>query len=452
MGAKPRTRCLVLTAAATCLYASLFGTACAQQTQIAQAGSYGGPAVPQLEAPPTPGAGEGNPLAPPASTEHALVAGNWLLYPTALAAFLYDTNPNQVATGAHASPGLRLVPSIVAERTSGISKTDLYGMVDSQIYTNQPSANSVAARLGATEDYQPVPDWLLHARADFTRQRDLFSTFGTSPPGHLILPLNPTAVGLEPVASPVTYNQLSGEVAVQKRFGNAFTQFGGSIVDLRYDNTGVVTQSPNGDIYTGVGRGGYWLTPDFYGYVEIEGDSRNFVTRSLGSSGYRAAAGIGSHQIGLFQGQIFGGYQAESYDSPGIGTVSSSVYGGIVHYYPLPELTVDFGVNRTLGASLLATTPTSPAGTATEVTYFLGDAAYALAPEWTASAHLGYIHTDYVGNVRRDNAWTIEPTLTYSVWQRFGITLDYQHLELASNVPRAGFSRDVITIGLSYKY
>jgi hypothetical protein len=450
--AKLRTSCSLLLAAATCLGASLFGTARAQQTQIAQIGSYGGQAGPQMEAPPTPGAPEGNPLTPPPSAEHALIAGNWLLYPTALAAFLYDTNPNQVATGAQASPGLRLVPSITAERTSGDSKTDLYGMIDTELYTNQSSADAVAARLGATEDYQPAPDWLLHARVDYTRQKDLFSTFGTSPTGQLVVPLNPTAVGLEPVANPETYNQLSAEAAAEKRFGNAFIQFGGSVVDIRYENTGAVAPSPNGNVYTGIGRGGFWLTPDFYGYLEVDGDSRDYVTGSLSSSGYRVVAGIGSHQIGLFQGQIFAGYQAENYDSSGIGTVGTPAFGGILHYYPLPELTVDVGVNRTLGVSLLATTPTSPAGTATELTDFLADAAYALAPEWTASAHLGYIHTNYIDSVRVDDAWTIEPTLTYSVWRNFGVTLDYQYLRLVSTVPLQGYSRSVITIGVSYKY
>lgn len=447
-----RARYSSLIAAATCLFASPFGAARAQEVQTAQIGSYGGPAGPQLEAPPTPGAGEGNPLAPAPSTEHALVVGDWLLYPTALAAGVYDSNPNQNPTGARAVGGLRLVPNIVAERTDGINKTNLYGMVDSKIYTGQSAANDVAARLGATEDYQPVPDWLLHGRADYTRQKDLFSAFGTSPSGHLVVPLNPTAIGLEPVANPTSYNQLSGDAAVQKRFGNAFVQLGGSVVDILYDRTSTPAPSPNGTVYTGIGRGGFWVTPDFYGYLEVAGDSRNYATSGLSSSGYRTAVGIGSHQIGLFQGQVFGGYQAENYNSSGIGTVGTSVYGGILHYYPLPELTIDVGVNRTLGVSLLAATPTSPLGTATKVTYFLSDAAYTLAPEWTASAHLGYIHTDYGGSVRRDNAWVIEPTITYSVWQNIGVTFDYQHLELSSSVPLAAFSRDVVTLGLTYSY
>jgi hypothetical protein len=310
----------------------------------------------------------------------------------------------------------------------------------------------VAARIGGTEDYQPAPDWLLHGRLDYTRQKDLFSSFGTSPTGHLVVPLNPTATGLEPVNNPVAYNQFTGEAAAQKRFGNAFTQLGGSVVGIQYDSTAPGAASPNGVVYTGIGRGGYWVTPDFYAYLEADGDSRDYDTSSLSSSGYRTVFGIGSNRIGLFQGQIFGGYQQEDYNSSGIGTVGIPAYGGILHYYPLPELTLDIGVNRTLGVSLLATTPTSPLGTSTDATYFLSDASYHLAPEWTATAHVGYIHTDYIGTVRRDDAWTIEPTITYSVWQNLGVTFDYQHLEMSSNVPLAGFSRDVVTIGLSYQY
>jgi hypothetical protein len=46
----------------------------------------------------------------------------------------------------------------------------------------------------------------------------------------------------------------------------------------------------------------------------------------------------------------------------------------------------------------------------------------------------------------------IGTTMTYSVWRSFGLTFDYQHIQLSSNVPLQSFTRDVVTIGGTYKY
>jgi uncharacterized protein (PEP-CTERM system associated) len=106
------------------------------------------------------------------------------------------------------------------------------------------------------------------------------------------------------------------------------------------------------------------------------------------------------------------------------------------------------GVDRTIGV----TQTTATTGTSTTVTDVLGVVSYSLAREWSLSGRGGYIHTDYKGINRADDSWTIGPTLTYSVWQNFGLTLDYQHIETMSNIPVASFTRDVVSLGVSYKY
>jgi hypothetical protein len=115
-------------------------------------------------------------------------------------------------------------------------------------------------------------------------------------------------------------------------------------------------------------------------------------------------------------------------------------------------LTINASLDQTIGASLLATTPTSPVGTSTKVTTFLTQVNYALAPEWGATARGGVVLTTYGGTNRRDSALALGATVTYSVWRSFGLTFDYQHTQLSSNVPLAGFTNDAVTVGISYKY
>jgi hypothetical protein len=382
----------------------------------------------------------------------ALPVGDWLLYPTVFFGATYDTNVRQSAVAPTASAGGRLVPSILAERNDGINKTSLYGMADARFYSDNAggsTSDTIAARTGAIQTWTPLPDLIFTGQFDFTRQRDLFSTFGID---HSVTTLNPTAVGLSPVADPVAYNQYMGSGAVQKTFDRAFLSIGGSVVHIDFDNNAsLVAPAPSGTVYTLTTRGGFWITPFLYGYGEGSVDQRNYSIDEFNSNGYRTIVGLGTDQIGLFRGEVYAGYQSERHDFMPLGNVNSGVAGGRVYYYPTRELIISASVDESLGVSLLAAVP-GALGTNTRATSALLQATYALAQEWAASARFGFIRTDYQDVTRTDDAWTGGATVTYSVWRNFGVTLDYQHVELSSNVPLQSFTRDVVTLGGTYRY
>jgi hypothetical protein len=414
----------------------------------AQVGAFGGLTGPSLTAPPVT-VENVDPFARPSRDHGALPVAGWLLYPSVFVGATYDSNVNQGATNKISSAGGRLVPSLLAENTDGIHKTTFYGMADGRAYTQNDAGSTIAARAGIIQRYQPLPDVTFTAQGDYTRQKDLFSTFGID---HSVTTLNPTGVGLSPSVNPQIYNQYTGLVSVQKLFDGAFVNISGSVVDIIYDSTPTGTQSPNGVTYTGVGRGGFWFTPFFYAYAEGSADQRRYNTDTFNSNGYRTVGGIGTDQIGLFRGEVYGGYQEERFDSATLGTVNGTVAGGRLYYYPLRELTIRGSIDESIGVSQLQATPTSPIGTATRVTSSLVQATYALAPEWAAAARFGYIHTTYVGTTRLDDAWTGGATITYSLWVNWSLALDYQHIELKSNVPLQSFTRDVVTLGATYTY
>lgn len=408
-----------------------------------------------LLAPPSVYTGRPDLFGKPDLGDEALPIGNWLFFPSAFAGVVFATNPSESPGGGRASPGMRVTTNSYAQTDDGVKKTVLYTNTNLDLYANANSTsgsspNNLSTHSGVIETYQPFSDLIFNAQGDFTRQENYFSPLGIS---NNLTSLNPTGVGVAPTSNPVPYDQLSASGSVQKNFSDGFVIVGGSVVDLTYDQTSTtVAPSPNGVTYTGTGRGGYWIIPDLYGYIEASLDKRDYAISSLSSSGYRTVAGLGSDQIGLFRGELYAGYQAENYASAAVGTTNGPVFGGRGSYLPLPELTINASVDETIGASLLATTPTSPSGTSTKVTNFLTQVNYALAPEWTASARGGVSLTTYGGTNRRDNAWAVGTTLTYSVWRSFGITCDYQHTALTSNVPLQGFTNDVLTLGVSYKY
>lgn len=414
----------------------------------AQVGAIGGAGAPSLEPPPV-ATDHPDYLTNPGEANDALIAGNWLVYPSAFVGGIYDTNVNQTATHAQSSAGARITPSLLAITIGDFSKTTIYGVADGRVYANQQSGDAVDVSSGVIEVYQPLPDLIFTGQGDYTRQQDLFSTLGDT---HSVQNLNPAAIGLAPVANPVAYNQLTGALSVQKNLANAFVIASGSVVGQIYDQNTNIGQDPNNTTFTGDLRGGIWITPAVYGYVEGAGDTRNESISGLGSTGYRVDGGFGTDQIGLVRGEIYGGYQSESYSASGIGTIGRGLYGARGYYFPLPDLTINLSVDEELGVSLLTPLPNSPNGSATEATTILATANYDISQLWAVNLRGGYIHTDYIGTVRRDDAWTVGGTLTYELSRSIGLTGDYQHTELSSNVAQQSFSRDTVTVGLTFKY
>jgi hypothetical protein len=422
-------------------------------TQLAQVGGgIGGSGAPAISPPPV-ATDRPDIFARADRVEDALILGNWLLYPSGSAGLIYDSNINQTAANPQSGFGFHLLPSLLAQTSSDFTKTVVYGMVDGRIYANAGStsdANTTTLRGGIVETYQPLADLILTGEGDYTRQEDLFSTLGNT---QNLPNLNLTGIGLSPTANPAPYDQLSAALSLQKNFASAFAILTGSVVSQTYDvNSGETAAAPNNIVYTGTLRGGFWITPALYGYLEGSKDQRDQSITSLNSSGYRIVAGLGTDQIGLLRGEVYAGYQTENYNTSTIGTARAPVLGIHGYYYPLPELTINLKIDNTLGVAAPTTASAGQAEGSTEVTTALASAQYSLSDEWGASGQAGYIRTNYLGTAQRENAWEVEGTVAYSLRQNLSVSLDIQRIELHSNVAGQSFTRDVVTIGATRTY
>jgi len=418
-----------------------------------QGTAYGGG---QLIRPPSVYTGRPDLFAKPGRGTEALPIGNWLVFPSSVVGVVFATNPDNNPAGGRASPGLHLTTNTTAQNDDGIKKTLIYSNTDAQFYVNQDttggnSSNNISTRTGVIETYQPVSDFIINAQGEFTRQTSfLSSSIGVA---NNIFNLNPTGVGVVPSANPLPYNQLTGSASAQKSFSDVFVILSGSIVDITYDSSSTMTApSSNGVTFTGSSRGGYWIIPDIYAYLQTSIDKRNYAATALSSSGFRSVAGLGSDRFGLFQGELFAGYQAENYKSAAIGSARGPVFGGSVSYFPLPELTINASLDQTIGASLLATSPTSPVGMSTKVTSLLGQTSFALAPELTVAGRGGLTLETFGGSNRHDTAYTVGMSAIYSVWRSFGLIFDIQRTALKSSAPQTGFTNNMVSLGVSYKY
>ena len=383
---------------------------------------------------------------------NSLPVGGWLLSPTLLVGGVFDDNVFQTQTNRKAAIGARVAPSLIAERNTGIHKTTLYGFADAKFYSGESQADMVSARGGFAHVYEAQRDLVFRFQGDYTRQTSVFNG-GVNQ--FDVAPLQNPA-GNNPVANPASYNQLTGSASVQKSFNRSFVALGTSTTYVAYDNATVrpgspTTTFPDGVVTSVTGRAGTWVGPWFYVFAEPSADWRRYDNASLDSRGYRVIGGVGSDQIGLFRGEIFGGYQAQHFEQSGLGTNSGEIFGARLYYYPTQYWTLSASVDQTLGVSTIAIGSSSLA-TPTKTTTALLQSNYSLSRYWSANTRFGYTRAEYVGSPNLDNGWLAGVGFSYSVWRNLGLVIDYQFTKVDSDLPLSSYTRNVITLALSYKY
>lgn len=383
-----------------------------------------------------------------------LAVGGWLFSPTLFAGAIYNTNVNQTQTNKVSSWGERVVPGFTANVDNGIYQTNIYGIADLQNYNASgiDHRTTVDAKAGITQLYMPLPDLTVRGNFDFTRQADVF---GSSAFTNTNTTLSPTSaarvapVTVSPQVNPDRYNQFSGAVGVDKRFDRAFFGVTGNVVATKFDDNPGFATSRDGTVYTLGSRVGFDLTPQIYTFVDSQVDWQRYTDSARNSNGYRVTGGLGTSAPGIWQGEVYGGYQAEKNDI--VGTYDSGVFGVSIGYSPTRMWDLKASLDETLGASSIATGGTS--GLATRVTTALFNVGYNGLPRgWGANARFGYIRTGFVNVSRTDNGWLAGANVTYEVWRNLGLTLDYQYKSVNSDVDGQSFDQHVVSLGASYKY
>jgi hypothetical protein len=389
----------------------------------------------------------------------SMAVGGWLFSPTLFAGGVYNSNVNQSNTGKVSSWGERIVPGFTANLDNGIHQTSLYGIADLQNYTaaGVNRKTTVDAKAGVTQTYLAQRDLTFTFNGDFTRQSDVFGAGAFAPTNTPLTPTSSAPVApttVAPQVNPIRYNQYTGALAVKKDFGRAFVALSGSAIRTNFDSSPVPTTSRDGTVYTVAQRTGFNLTPQLYVFVDPSVSWQRYTDSTRNSNGYRVTTGLGTIAPGLWQGEVYGGYQAQKNDI--VGTYSSGVYGFRVGYSPTRMWDLRASLDEALGASTIAmgnTGVVGNTGVAGRVTTALLGVGYRGLPQgWSTNARLGYVRSDFVGSSRRDNAWLMGANVGYEIWRNLGLMLDYQYKSVDSNITGQSFNQQMVSLGVSYKY
>ena len=371
--------------------------------------------------------------------------GGWLVYPQITVGGIFDDNVYQTSSFRKQVLGIGIRPSFTADYNGGIHKTLVYGNLDARIYPDQSRATTVGGQIGFQQSYEPTPDVVARAFGDFTRSVNISSTGSTLTGSSTV------------ITYPSLVNTFSGGVSAKKSFDRFFIASGVNVIVTGYENaTNTIGVPVNLQAQSGVTtqvyvRGGYLVTPLVYAFVEPSGNWQRYRAGGyFDSSGYRIVGGLGTDRISLFRGEVYGGYQEQNFDTPGIGSVSGGIFGGKLFYYPTRDITAQFQLNETIGTSA---TSTISAGTGvTKTTAAAARVNYELSRAWNAGLTGGYSHVIYIGGARRDDNYSLGAYTSYYFTRNLGISLDYNYNQLRSNVSGVGYNRNVIFAGATYKY
>ncbi len=474
---------------------------------LAAPGAFGGeapaavdaPSVPQQGAVTTSGA-QGPPVATnmanpsgPGPDQGVAVAG-WMFYPSFFAGAIFNDNIYNAPSPYYrqSALGVMLNPALEARFDNGLHQLNVFVSVAGQIYPGfsaapgfnggafyATDANNVQGRAGVRYLWSPTEDFRFGAFFGFSRQLGLFgqTAVGQQP---TFFALSTTAVA--PTALQQYSNQFIGGLSAEKRFTDrVFVRATGGAQAILYDNSAAQAYDPwalglnngnafvaqqNGVAYYGALRSGFWVTPLFNAFVEVGGDLQRYRNSVSDANGYRFLAGLASEQVGLFRGQIYGGYQAQSSAYGLFGTASAPAFGGSLSYFPTPYATVTASASQTLGAAAPTFLGSTVAINAFGLSQSLStrnfqaslQGVYAFSPYWNAYVRGGYSDTQYSGFSRLDRSWSVGAGVNYVFWRNYALTLSYQHSETVSKLwgflaaSSLNYHQNLVMAGVTYRY
>jgi hypothetical protein len=437
-------------------------------------------------------AAEEPPLVYPASKlpprdPNAIVAGDWLLYPTLRVYSLYSDNLFLTPVTPLAVPGLGVAPNLIAVWTNGIHTTTLYGDLDRQTYPTDNEVNTLDGRAGFTQRYEAMRDLTFSLDANYVHRTWATSlqnsipvaqaapTTSVLPNGNVVLPngtivsptgqivgqVSPTTGGNLPLLVNPS-NRYVSTFSVEKLFNRGVVNLSASVNRLEYESD----MTRNSKARTFTEHVAFWLGPVFYAYSDGSLGTVVFDTTSSSTTSYRVLGGLGTRQFGLFRGSAYFGQQGSNTNSAisGQTTAGGNIYGATLTYYPTAKLTIAGTFDRTdnissqaIPTDLALTLPgvvglQIPTTTSTRITTASTRGDYEITSLWFASWLMSYTRVQYVGSPRLDNSWVFDATLRYDIRRDTSLTWEYRYLDTKSNSAFASATSNFFSMGATHKF
>ncbi len=366
-----------------------------------------------------------------------MTIGDVLFSGSLIAGGVYNDNLYSTRFRKVSDVGLYVAPSFNLRRDDGLHSTSVSGYANSQFYANNSNANVTTGALSATHLYEVQRDLIVYLQGSVSRNLNATSQ----------------AYGSGFKVSPITYTQEFAAGSIEKSFDRISVGLGGYFLAQQHENVQTATgfnlprQGLNGNSQTIVGRIGYAVTPLLQAFIQPTYNWQSFDNPLNDSQGYTVTAGLRTDRIGLFRGEIFGGYRHQTFDNLNQRS-SGPTFGGNVSWYPTRDLTFTARVAQSYG---LTEGEAFQGGTGVTTSASLS-ASYVFSNVITTGAYISYSQQDSNNLRGKQNLYTAGTSLNYMFTNHLGVNLGYSFTKVSYANGPGGYQRNLVTIGTSARF
>ena len=262
----------------------------------------------------------------------------------------------------------------------------------------------------------------------------------------------PNAPGL--AAEPTEYALFQANAALAHRFNRVTTRVGVGYADYDYDDApliggGVLDQDfRDREEFEQFLRLGYDVSPDTNLYIQGTLNQREYdqkppvVALNRDSDGWAVVGGSEFRLSNLAQGEVYVGYQEQSYDDPTLSDISGLAFGAGVDWFVTPLTTI-----RIDAASTVEETVAAGASGFLDQSVGLG-IDHELMRNVIIGARASYANQDYEGIARSDDVIRAGLGIDYLLNRNFSVGLGYDYTDRDSNVLGLDYTRNEIGLTL----
>ena len=376
--------------------------------------------------------------------------GDFIILPQVSVGALYNGNVWASKTNTVDGWGVGIQPGITIKRFNGIHDTTVTLFGNIQTYFNVSSADVFTGGISLRHVYEIERGFTVTLQGGAQQVQDLQSAYG--------------AVGIGSGASgvhvePITYMNYSTSLDIKKNFNDAFINGGLAFQDYNYQDaqttTGIKLPQGQRDVseYSGYVRGGLRLYADCYIFLQPQLTQYQFAAGMPDATGYTITTGIGTDRLGLFSGEMFGGYQLVSNGSGhnganGNSNPSGATFGGNVSWTPTRDLVATL-------TAFQAFTPTTilsgSVGSITKTNSVSLNVAYNYSTKIILHASAGYSNVNYSPNTRDDKLSQSSVDGTYYLRDSVGLRLQYSFTNVNSNQSVYDYDRNLVILSANLR-
>ncbi len=260
----------------------------------------------------------------------------------------------------------------------------------------------------------------------------------------------PDAVGA--AAEPTEYEEIGATVALAQSFNRVSVDVSAGYTQLDFDDTPLIgggfdeNDDRDRSVLEVAVQVGYELVADTVVFLRGTYNVRDYeqeapvVTVDRDSDGFELVAGTSFELGSLATGEVYAGYQKQSFEDASFSAVSSLAFGAAVNWYATPLTTVRLRADSSLE-------DTSTGGSSSYERRSVGVGIdHEFLRNLVAVADFGYAEDAYSGSARQDETYNVDLGVDYLINRAFSVGVFYGYEQRDSNISGNSFSRDVAGI------